>query len=39
MYNKFSRGIEQISVPKLDKAGKFTLKEMVEATAITRESD
>jgi len=39
MYNKFSRGIEQPSVPKLDKIGKFTLKEMVEATTITRESD
>ena len=39
MYNKFSRGIEQLFVPKLDKAGKFALKEMVEATTITRESD
>ena len=39
MYNKFARGIEQLSVLKLDKAGKFALKEMVEATTITRESD
>lgn len=39
MYNKFSRGLEQPSVPKLDKAGKFTIKELVEATTLARESD
>jgi hypothetical protein len=39
MYNKFSRGIEQPSVPKIDKSGKFTVKELVESTTLARESD
>jgi hypothetical protein len=39
MYDKFSRGNEQQSVPKLDKADKFILKEMIEVKTITCESD
>jgi len=39
MYNKFSRGLEQPSVPKIDKSGKFTIKDLAEAITLTRESD
>jgi len=30
MYNKFSRGIDQPSMPKIEKSGKFTVKQMVD---------
>jgi len=30
MFNKFSRGIDQPSMPKIEKSGKFTVKQMME---------
>jgi hypothetical protein len=30
LFNKFSRGLEQPSMPKLEKTGKFTVKQLVD---------
>lgn len=39
MFNKFSRGIEQPSMPKIEKSGKFTVKQMVDSVTDPKATD
>lgn len=39
MFNKFSRGIDQPAMPKIEKSGKFTVKQMMEQIVDSKSTD